>query len=227
MIFNVDRKWIAGFGLLSSFCCCLPSLADDFSLPIHGFADVDWAQATPGQPIRETTRNFVLGNLDFYLNPQFSDHVKSLVELVFEPGLDTQQYGVDLERIQMGYTFTDDFTLWAGRFHTPLGYWLTTYHHGAEIQTSIYKPRVIDWEDHTGFLPAHSVGLWGTGRIRLGAEDKLNYDVWIANGSRIIPRASPIILPEIPVTLWTLMSFWPAIPASHQESAWVIVLEGL
>jgi hypothetical protein len=71
-----------------------------------------------------------------------------------------------------------------GRFHTPYGYWNTAFHHGAQIQTSITRPRFLDFEDKGGILPAHSVGLWAHGRVPAGA-GKLNYDAYLANGGRI------------------------------------------
>lgn len=105
------------------------------------------------------------------------------MEIALEPGLDAESYGLDVERIQVGYTFSDAFNAWVGRFHTPYGYWNTAYHHGAEIQTSIYKPRFLDWEDHAGFMPSHSVGLWLNGKIPAG-DGKVAWDAYIANGSR-------------------------------------------
>jgi hypothetical protein len=126
-----------------------------------------------------------IGTLDLYLTPQFSDKVKALAELALDVSPDQLVESLDAERFQLGYAFSDQLTLWAGRFHTPMGYWLTSYHHGAEIQPSIYKPRLIDWEDHTGSLPAHSVGFWLTGKMNAGS-GKVLYDLMVANGSRII-----------------------------------------
>jgi hypothetical protein len=78
-------------------------------------------------------------------------------------------------------------TLWAGRFHTPFGLWNTSFHHGANLQTSIYRPRFIDFEDKGGIIAAHSVGLWLSGKTSLGS-GKLSYDAYFANGSSIRNR---------------------------------------
>lgn len=153
----------------------------DSGVPLHGFADVGAALRSQGLP-----KGAKLGQLDFYLNPQISQHVKSLVELNFEVGDERNAaVGVDLERMQLGYVFSDALTLWAGRFHTPYGYWNTAYHHGAQIQTSVLRPRFLDFEDAGGILPAHSVGLWAVGSQALSSGDRIGYDFYVANGPNL------------------------------------------
>jgi hypothetical protein len=82
--------------------------------------------------------------------------------------------------MQLGYEFSDDTTLWAGRFHTPYGYWNTAFHHGAQIQTSINRPRFIAFEDQGGILPAHSVGAWLNSKPHT-ALGRMNIDFYVAN----------------------------------------------
>lgn len=156
------------------------SSADD-GLPIHGFMDVGFASNSWGTAAGPM--GFNGGALSFYLSPHFGDKVKALVEPIFE----VTPEGVvaaDLERLQIAYTFSDAATLWAGRFHTPYGYWNTAFHHGAQIQTSVLRPRFLDFEDKGGILPAHTVGLWNTGKFKAG-EGKLTYDVFVGNGPKI------------------------------------------
>jgi hypothetical protein len=152
-------------------------------IPVHGFADVGYHHSTlPRDDNRKA--GFVLGNLDFFFTPNFG-RVKMLAELNFEVdeggGLAT-----DLERLQLGYTFSDAMTAWMGRFHTPYGYWNTAFHHGAQIQT-VTRPRFLDFEDLGGILPAHSVGIWLNGRVRAGT-GKIVYDAYVSNGGRIVDR---------------------------------------
>jgi len=153
------------------------STVDD-GLALHGFADVGLRASRPGN-----RRGAALGNLDLFLAPQFGSNVKALVELVFETG---EEGGIatDLERLQLGYTFSDTLTAWFGRFHVPYGYWNTAFHHGAQIQTSILRPRFLDFEDRGGILPAHGVGLWGTGKVAAG-NGKVSYDAYLVNSPRI------------------------------------------
>ncbi|MFZ2540367.1 MAG: hypothetical protein WAW75_01185 [Gallionella sp.] len=155
-------------------------------VPLHGFADVGFAmhskQATPDP------KGFNVGSLDFYLTPQFDDNVKALIEIIFET---TSDGGVatDLERMQLGYTFSDSATLWLGRFHAPFGYWNTGFHHGAQIQTAVLRPRFLDFEDKGGILPAHMVGLMANGKLSAG-DGKFTYDAFVGNGPGIALSAA-------------------------------------
>ena len=154
--------------------------ATDTGVPLHGFADVGYERSTREGERRE---GFVVGNLDLYLTPSFGNRVKTLAELVFEVA-DDGSLATDLERLQLGYTVSDALTVWMGRYHTPYGYWNAAFHHGAQIQTSITRPRFVDFEDKGGILPAHTIGAWATGQSRLGA-GRLHYDVYAGNGDRI------------------------------------------
>ena len=153
----------------------------DPGLPLHGFADVGFSQlrnAPPGQH-----SGFAIGSLDFYLTPEFGGNIRTLVEL--NVGVEgSGETVIDLERAQIGYSFNDQLTLWVGRFHTPFGYWNMAFHHGAQIQTSILRPRLLDFEDDGGILPVHTTGVWGTGGLRVGP-GKLVYHLYAGNGTRI------------------------------------------
>lgn len=152
-------------------------------LPLHGFLDIGYANNNY-EDVAVKLHGFNVGLLDFYLTPQFSDNVKSLVELVFE--VDAHgAVAADFERAQVGYTLNDKMTLWGGRFHTPYGYWNTAFHNGAQIQTSILRPRFLAFGDRGGVLPAHMVGLWATGKTGSG-ESKLTYDAFAGNGPKIV-----------------------------------------
>ena len=155
----------------------------DLGLPLHGFIDVGYAR-TARDDVANANRNrrsgFTLGNVDFYLTPQLSDRVRALVELAFEYGPDGA-FTTDLERMQIAYQFSDAATIWAGRYHTPFGYWNTAFHHGAQLQTSILRPRMIGFEDQGGIIQAHTTGALLSGGVRSGA-GKFHYDLWVGNG---------------------------------------------
>ena len=149
-------------------------------LATHGFADVGI-----GNHNAEFSKyqGADVGELDFFLTPRLGSRTRALFELNFEVGSDGT-VGVDLERAQIGYQFADSATVWLGRFHTPYGYYNTAFHHGQQIATSLRRPRFIDFEDHGGIMPAHTVGAWLTGSERVG-DQRLTYDVYIGNSQRI------------------------------------------
>ena len=158
----------------------------DLGLPVHGFADVQAATSSRQDPLR--LRGFNAGTRDLYLTPQLGDRVRSLVEIAFEYDPAGRGSQADMERLQLGYSVNDALTLWMGRFHTPFGLWNTYFHHGANLQTSIYRPQFLDFEDRGGIIPAHSVGIWASGKTPAGP-GKLTYDAYLSNGPSIRDRS--------------------------------------
>jgi hypothetical protein len=155
--------------------------AEDRGMPMHGFADVGIGNHNAEFP---QYQGVDIAELDFFLTPRLGTNTRALFELNFEVAQDGE-VGVDLERAQIGYQFGDSATLWVGRFHTPYGYYNTAFHHGQQIATSLRRPRFIEFEDHGGIMPAHTVGMWLTGSERLSGETKVTYDLYIGNSQRI------------------------------------------
>lgn len=149
-------------------------------LPVHGFADIGAGSRHPTNPDKE---GFTVGTLDFYLTPNLGERTRALLELNFEVD-ESGGVATDLERAQVGFEIGEGSTIWAGRFHTPYGYYNTAYHHGQQISTSLRRPRFLMFEDQGGILPAHTVGAWWTGDRQLGA-GKLTSDLYIGNAQRI------------------------------------------
>ena len=165
---------------VSQMAANAPQHPEDRGLAMHGFADVGAGTHNAQFPQYQGAD---IAELDFFLTPQLGAHTRALFELNFEVGANGD-VGVDLERAQIGYQFSDALTVWLGRFHTPYGYYNTAFHHGQWIAISLRRPRFIEFEDHGGTMPAHTVGLWLTGSQRLG-DQKLTYDAWIGNSQRI------------------------------------------
>lgn len=159
-------------------------------VPLHGFADIGAGTSRQSNIYQTGPKGFTVGNFSLYLTPEFGERVKTLVELLFEVDRDGSVL-VDLERLQIGYTFSDALTLWGGRFHTPYGIWNTAFHHGTQIQTALSRPRFLEFEDRGGIIPAHTVGVWATGTLPV-AGARFNYDVYAGNAPSIgIHAASP------------------------------------
>ncbi|MBI3994536.1 MAG: hypothetical protein HY349_01035 [Nitrospirae bacterium] len=134
--------------------------------------------------------NFVLGDLDFFGVNQF-DQFDVLIELDIEEGRI-----VDLERLTLGYTVSDVLRIRAGRFHTPLGFWNPTYHHGIQIQPTIRRPQFLRFEDEKGILPLHTVGLYLSGRVRSGGLG-IEYGAFTGNGPKItVEDAAAVLSPN-------------------------------
>jgi hypothetical protein len=89
----------------------------------------------------------------------------------------------EIERFQLGWRIGDS-KVWLGRFHNPIGYWNTQYHHGAFLQTSITRPSIVEFEDDGGVLPTHLTGLLIEG-VKEQDTSALGYAVAIATGPEL------------------------------------------
>src|SRR5215468_7865455 len=165
---------------VSQMAANAPQRSEDRGLAMHGFADVGAGTHNAQFPQYQGAD---IAELDFFLTPRLGARTRALFELNFEVG-SQGDLDVDLERAQIGYQVADSATVWLGRFHTPYGFYNTAFHHGQWIAISLRRPRFIEFEDHGGTMPAHTVGLWLTGSQRLG-EQKLTYDAWVGNSQRI------------------------------------------
>lgn len=76
----------------------------------------------------------------------------------------------EVQRFQLGWRWRDT-TFWLGRYHTPIGYWNTRFHHGAYMMTSISRPGVATYETSGGSLPLHLTGLYVEGSHELDQGD--------------------------------------------------------
>ena len=157
----------------------------DEGVALHGFADVGLRRSAEDNAVYgKGKKGFDVGGFDMYLTPNLGGNVRTLIEMNTEVD-QGGTVGVDLERLQGGYTFSDALTTWIGRFHTPYGYWNTAFHHGAQIQTAVTRPRFLGFEDQGGILPAHTTGLWATGVLD-SASAKFGYDAYVGNAPRIL-----------------------------------------
>lgn len=162
---------------------CIAGVSASYAFELNGFADVAFTKSTEGdnRPEEKEYRNgdFAFGTLDLYL-AQTVDDIDILVELIVEKG-----NVLDLERLTIGYTFSDAVKLRAGRFHTPLGFWNNAYHHGVQLQPTIQRPDFLKFEDDGGIIPTHVVGVSLGGRVDTGV-GAVEYTVLIGNGPQIV-----------------------------------------
>ena len=158
---------------LGSRAVALPAHAH---LTLHAFADVN---AHLSHAADHTHLDFNSNRLDLF-GTGSHERVSVLSEVVFEVG-ENNEFAADVERLQISYTFADWLRLSAGRFHTSIGYYNDAFHHGAVFQLPTERPQTVRFEDDGGLIPAHFVGLHADGRIPLGSEARLRYDVEVAN----------------------------------------------
>ncbi|HKV61740.1 MAG TPA: porin [Candidatus Acidoferrum sp.] len=143
------------------------------SLQIRGFADADFSATDQ----KGTTSGFNLGQFDLHIASALSRKISYFGEITVNAH--PTDYTIEMERSFIRYDYNDYFKISFGRFHTPIGYWNTAYHHGAWLQTTIDRPFFV--KVGGTFTPLHFVGVLAEGNIPSGGLG-LGYNVGIGNG---------------------------------------------
>ena len=154
-------------------------------LRLNGFADIRY-QATDTTGSR---KGFALGQLDLFMRSLLSDRLGVLSEIVIHPG-SRNQFRIVLERVLLTYSASDHLHVAAGRFHTAIGYYNATYHHGTWFQTTTGRPLIAAFEGDGGVLPIHTLGVSLNGTI-VDAPVGIRYVVEAGNG-RASQASSPV-----------------------------------
>jgi hypothetical protein len=126
---------------------------------------------------RSDSQGFLIGQLVGHGNARLSERLVFFGEL--SASARDNGYQIEVERAILRYDFADELKLSAGRYHTPVSYWNTAYHHGLWLQTSVARPEII--RIGGTFLPVHFVGalLEGTFSSTVAS---LTYAAGVGNG---------------------------------------------
>lgn len=124
-------------------------------------------------------RTFSVGSLGMHSTASYGDRLSFAFEMIVVAH--DHSTSVNLERIWVGYTVNDLLTVRAGRFHSALGYWNKTYHHGKYFFDTVERPFFLKFEDINGIMPIHIVGLEFSGALDSGA-GTLKYCLQLGNG---------------------------------------------
>jgi len=148
------------------------SVTDSPEFTFMGFGDLSYISKD------DSTRDgFAIGQGVAHLSATLGDSLSVFSE-ISATGKDSG-YSLEVERIIVKYEFSDLLKLSAGRYHTPIGYWNTAFHHGAWLQTTTSRPEVFRFGSK--IVPIHFVGVLAEGRWsqnRLG----LSYMAGFGNG---------------------------------------------
>ena len=181
-----DRKFKESMKMISNKYLAIAGLTLIAGIPaaqavdFGAFGDVSYQ----GNSQKNTADSFVQGQFDLYATQKIDPKTRVFVEMVFEAGPDNA-YGLDLERLNITRQLTPGLSVAWGRFHTPIGYWNTAYHHGALIQDTVFRPTFLDFEDGNGAIfPTHIIGIMADGKVSTSSGD-LNYMLAVGNGSSI------------------------------------------
>ena len=169
----------------------MPPAGDTYpNLKIVGFGDVDYSDTK--RP--EGPQGFSLGQFVLHMTSALSPRVTFFGEISMTPRADAGTgsppatgFNVEVERMILRFDKSDQLKLSFGRYHTPINYWNTAFHHGQWLQTTIARPEMIQFGGK--FLPVHFVGALVEGSIPAGGLN-LNYKAGLGNGrGSVISRA--------------------------------------
>ncbi len=151
------------------------------SLKIAGFSDLNFS-ATDQRGVRS---GFNEGQFVLHLSSALSPKVTYFGELSATARADAATgmppatgFNLEIERSFVRFDESDRFKVSFGRFHTPITYWNSTFHHGTWLQTTVGRPEMMN---PTGFIPIHFVGAMVEGALPSGGLN-LNYNVGVGNG---------------------------------------------
>jgi len=171
------------------------------NLKVAGFADIDFAATDlhgasggfGGQTLLNPHSGFELGQTTLHLTSSLSPKVSFFGELTFtarsDAGTGTPPatgFNAEVERLILRYDANDYFKVSFGRYHTPINYWNTAFHHGQWLQTTISRPEMTQFGG--SFIPVHFIGTLVEGEAPLGGLN-LNYNFGLGNGrGQVISR---------------------------------------
>jgi hypothetical protein len=175
-ISRLTRLAVLGCTTICAASVCLGQTAtSDISTPefnIMGFGDISYFS-------KEGTDEdgFFIGQAVGHLSALLSDSFGVFAEASVT-GKDSE-YSIEMERLMVRYDFSDLFKLSAGRYHTPIGYWNSAFHHGAWLQSTITRPLVVKFGSK--LVPIHFVGILLEGSLSSGNLG-LSYKAGYGNG---------------------------------------------
>jgi hypothetical protein len=139
--------------------------------------------------VKNSNQGFGLVGTDFVLMTELDDRFVYLAEVNVQVmrGLKSE-FEIDVERMFLEYRVRPQFNLQAGLFFTPIGYFNRNLYARAWMMISAQVPDLF--EEESGLVPTHTVGVQAHGLFDLGREHRLNYAVSFGNGRNSSPAAN-------------------------------------
>ena len=144
-------------------------------LHLAGFSDFDFLASN--RKSSGATSGFRNGQFVLHLTSTLSPRFSFFGEVSFSAH--ATEYSVEIERSILKYRANDYLGLSFGRYHTPINWWNTAFHHGQWLQTTVDRPEMTRFGG--SFIPVHFVGAVAQGVAPLLGSD-LNYEAGVGNG---------------------------------------------
>jgi hypothetical protein len=159
------------------------------SLKIAGFGDVNFSATD--KP--EGPKGFSLGQFVLHMASELSPRVTFFGEVSLSARADAGTgtpaatgFNTEVERMIVRFDQSDRLKISFGRYHTPINYWNTAFHHGQWLQTTASRPEMIQFGGR--FLPVHFIGALVEGSVPASGWN-IGYKAGLGNGrSTVISR---------------------------------------
>jgi hypothetical protein len=125
---------------------------------------------------------FSLGDMDLYTTMNYGKRLDGLAEFVIE--VEDNAFSPNIERLWVGYTFSDLLIIRAGKHHSVLGYWNRTYNHSMQLHHTVERPFFLKFKGSGSVIPVHITGLEFGGSRGYGF-GRFKYGIQVGNGTRI------------------------------------------
>lgn len=146
------------------------------NLKIGGFADVNFFASD--SPARNSNSGFSEGQFVLHFTSALADRISFFGEFSLT-ARNAGTFAPTVERTIIRYDHNNLVQISLGRYHTPINYWNTAFHHGQWLQTTVARPDVTRFGGN--FIPVHFVGALLEGSHPAGGLN-FNYKAGIGNG---------------------------------------------
>ena len=152
------------------------------SLQIVGFGDFNFSATNDSG----SKSGFSEGQFVLHFASALSQKMSYFGELSFtaraDAGTGTPSvpgFNPEVERAIIRFDQSDYFKVSLGRYHTPINWWNTAFHHGLWLQTTIGRPEMTRFGGQ--FIPVHFVGGLIEGTLPASGLN-INYNLGLGNG---------------------------------------------
>jgi len=137
-----------------------------------GFGDISYLSRDAGN-----ADGFAIGQAVAHLTASLDNSLRVFGE--FSMTAKDNEFTAGIERLIVRYDFSDRFKLSGGRYHSPIGYWNSAFHHGAWLQTTVSRPEMAKFGSK--IIPIHFVGVLLEGNFPAN-QFGLSYKAGFGNG---------------------------------------------
>lgn len=138
-----------------------------------------------------TTNSFQAATLDMFAT-QREGKFSFIGEVVIE-AFGENEFGIDVDRLEVTYQALPWLRLSAGRLRSAFGYYGDAYQNGKYFMLPASWPEMYEGDGFDGILPSHAIGVHADATYELGHDNgKLTLDAEVLNGRGIALDVIPV-----------------------------------